>query len=66
LGLLLGLGTWWSKVLGTIKLGLWGVSKVWPVLLILSLDLLLLFQNSFLLFQEREVNENAVDEDSSL
>lgn len=49
--------------LGTIKLGLWGVSKVVLVLLILTLNRLLMFQNSFLLLQERHINENAVDED---
>lgn len=66
LGLLRRLRPWGSKILGTIKLGLLGVTKVWSVLLILTLNLLLLFQNSFLLLQEREVNENAVDEDLSL
>lgn len=68
LGLLLGglCSLWRSKVWGTIKLGHWAVTEVCLVLLILSLNLLLLFQNSFLLLQEREVNENAVDEDLSL
>lgn len=42
--------------LGTIK-------KVVLVLLILTLNRLLMFQNSFLLLQERHINENAVDED---
>ena len=52
-------------ILGTIEIGLWVVSKV-SLLLILTLKLLLLFQNSFLVLHEREVNENAVDEDLSL
>lgn len=51
-----------SIILGTVKLGLWGVSKVCLVLLFLTLNLLLLCQNLFLLLQERHVNENAVDE----
>lgn len=49
--------------MGSVKLGLLGVSKVILVLLFLTLNLLLLFQNFFLLLQERQVNENAVDED---
>jgi hypothetical protein len=54
-----------SGSLRTIELGLWGVSKVCLVLLFLTLNFLLLCQNSFLLLQERHVNENAVDEDLS-
>lgn len=65
LGLLERLCSWWSKVLGTIELRLWGVAEVWLSLLILKLNLLLLLQNSFLVLQERIVNENAVDEDLS-
>lgn len=42
--------------LGTVK-------KVLLVLLILTFSCLLMFQNSFLLLQERHINENAVDED---
>lgn len=44
-------------------MGLWGVSKVCLVLLFLTLNLLLLFQDFSFLLQERHVNENAVGED---
>lgn len=48
--------------MGTVKLGLLGVRRpiVSLLLLLLALNLLLSFQNSFLLLQERHVNENAV------
>jgi hypothetical protein len=59
---LIGLRLW--GILGTIEMGLWVVSKV-SLLLILTLHFVLLIQNSFLVLQERVVNENAVDEDLS-
>lgn len=52
-----------SSWLRAIKMGLWGVSKVCLVLLFLTLNLLLLFQDFSFLLQERHVNENAVGED---
>jgi hypothetical protein len=58
--LLVGQRLW--GILRTVEMGLWIVAKV-SLLLILTLQLLLLVQNSFLVLQERVVNENAVDGD---